>query len=101
MERSEMRTGSTAGDTVPGLRFAPSGLLFLCRAVVRMPMAGHQMVVHHSDRLHEGVDDGRPDELEATAGEFLGDRTGERRRCRNVGEAAPMIYLRLAIDEVP
>jgi hypothetical protein len=30
-----------------------------------MPMARHQMIVDHPDRLHEGIDDGRTDELEA------------------------------------
>src|ERR1051326_7204125 len=36
-------------------------------------VALHQVVVDHADRLHECVDDGRSDELEAARGELLGD----------------------------
>src|SRR3984885_1704501 len=38
-----------------------------------MAVAGHQMVVDHADRLHEGVDDGRAAELEAAPPPLLGD----------------------------
>src|SRR5579871_5377692 len=47
-------------------RDGPSRLLVL---PIRMAIAGHQMVVHHPDRLHEGVHDGRPDKLEAAPGD--------------------------------
>src|ERR1019366_4638624 len=32
--------------------------------------AGHQMVVDHAGGLHEGIDDGRPDELETARRKF-------------------------------
>ena len=42
-------------------------------------MAGDQMVVDHADRLHEGIDDGRPDELEAAADKLLRHLARQRR----------------------
>ena len=36
-----------------------------------VPVAGDQMVVDHADRLHEGVDDRRPAELEAALRQLL------------------------------
>src|SRR5207245_2077931 len=34
-------------------------------AELGVPETGHEVVVHHPDRLHERVTDGRPDEPEA------------------------------------
>src|SRR5262245_40910499 len=43
------------------------------------PEAARVMVVDDADRLHERVDDGRPDETEAAALQFLAERIGELR----------------------
>ena len=43
------------------------------REAGRVPVTGHQMIVDHADRLHEGIHDGRSAELEAAALELLGD----------------------------
>ncbi len=59
------------------------------------------MVVDHADRLHEGIDDGRPDEFEAVAEKFLGHRPrfiGFGRRPR---AAAEFVVDRLAADVRP
>jgi hypothetical protein len=37
-----------------------------------MAMTGHQMIVHHADRLHESIDDGRSTEFETAARELFG-----------------------------
>src|SRR5436190_23721095 len=34
-------------------------------------MARHQMIVDHADRLHEGIHDRRPDELETARRQFF------------------------------
>src|SRR5262245_1433808 len=67
----------------------------------RVPMALHQMVVDHADRLHEGVDDGRPDEFEAARREVLRDPTRQRGFGRHLRGRAEMVDLRLAVEEFP
>src|ERR1019366_10340283 len=64
-------------------------------------MALDQMIVDHADRLHEGIDDGRPDEFEAVTSKFLGHRPrfiGFGRRARTAAEF--MVY-RFAADVLP
>ena len=65
-------------------------LICACRAsrTAVMAVAVDQMIVHHADRLHEGIDDGRPDELEAapraplTSAAQSAVSAGVRARCR-------------------
>src|SRR5580704_187264 len=47
----------------------------LCRNMrqSRMPETLYKMIVDHADSLHERVDDGRADELEAARGTLLGN----------------------------
>src|SRR5690349_2875588 len=66
-----------------------------------VPMALHQMVVDHADRLHEGIDDGRSDELEAVRQELLGDLLRQRSLSRNLFGILVAVDLRPAVEEVP
>jgi len=53
------------GRAVEGLQACVARqLLALRKSAARfVPMALHQMVVDHADRLHEGIDDGRADKV--------------------------------------
>src|SRR5271155_826881 len=64
-------------------------------------VAGDEVVVDHADRLHEGVDDRRAAELEATRSELF--RHGARCRGfrRNLTRGLIAVHLRLAINEIP
>src|SRR5215470_10348467 len=64
-------------------------------------MARHQMVVDHADRLHESIDDGRADELEPAACQFLGDLARDRGLGWDLPDAAEVVDLGLATDEIP
>src|SRR5436305_110905 len=64
------------------------------RAAKAMPL----MIVHQPHRLHPGMDDRRPDELEAAALQLLRDRFGER---RGGDKAVPRAQDRLAPSEAP
>jgi hypothetical protein len=66
-----------------------------------MAMAGHQMIVDHAGGLHEGIDDGRSDELEAAPGEFFRDLDRQRRGRWHAGGSLEMVHLRPAVDELP
>ena len=59
------------------------------------------MVVHQAGGLHEGVADGRPDEVEAQALHLLAHGVGLRRRDRHGLQVAPAVSLGLAADEGP
>src|SRR5262249_41456497 len=67
----------------------------------RVAMAAHHMVVDHARRLHEGIDDARADELEATPRELLGHRSRDRRFRRHLRGGAEAIDLGPAADEIP
>src|SRR5580692_6974414 len=71
-------------------------LLTLCMAI-----AGDQMIVDHADRLHEGVDDGRPAEFEAALRQFFGDRARDGGLRRHLASRFVMVDLWLAVDELP
>ena len=64
-------------------------------------ITGDKMVVDHANRLHERVDDGRPNKFETTSNEFFRHflRHGRFRRYQ-LGRAE-MIDLRLAVEMVP
>ena len=64
-------------------------------------MAGHEMVVDHAGGLHEGVDDGRPDELETARDEFLRHLGRDRRRGGHRRRGLEVVDLRLAVHEIP
>src|SRR5215470_269642 len=66
-----------------------------------MPVAGHQMIVDHADSLHEGVDDGRADELETAAGKFFRNLARYRGFRRHLFGAAEIVHLRLAVEKIP
>src|SRR4029079_13374714 len=59
-----------------------------------------QMVVHHSDRLHVGVDDGRTNEGKSATFEILAERVRFGRGCRNPRRPPP-IHFRSPADEAP
>src|SRR5579864_6862945 len=66
-----------------------------------MTEACHEVVVHHADRLHEGIDDGRPAKFEAAARKLLRDLAGKLGLGRYLLDAAQAIDLGAAVDEVP
>src|SRR6185437_11642537 len=66
-----------------------------------MAETAHQMVIDHAGRLHEGVDDGRADKLEAASSQLLGDLDRDRRRGWHAGGGLELVQLRLAVDEIP
>ena len=59
------------------------------------------MIVDHADRLHEGVDDGRPAEFEAALRQFLGDRARDCGLRRHLASRFVVVDFRPAVDEVP
>src|SRR3984957_12276690 len=68
---------------------------------LRMAVAGDQMIIDHADRLHEGVDDGRPAEFEAALRQLLGDRARGCGLRRHLAGGFVVVDLWLAVDEVP
>src|SRR5712691_4225532 len=66
-----------------------------------MPVAGHQMIVDHADGLHEGVDDGRPDEFEAAARELLRYPPRHLGLRRYLRRGAETVHLGLAVEKIP
>src|SRR5512136_430965 len=56
--------------------------------------AGDEMIVHHPDRLHEGVTDGGADKAESTLEEGPAHRLGLGRPRRYLGQRAPAIGTR-------
>src|SRR5262249_56155070 len=67
----------------------------------RVAMAADKMVVDHADRLHKGIDDGRPAKFEAALRQFLGHCARHRGFGRHLPSTAKMIDLRPTLDEVP
>src|SRR5262245_7882292 len=63
--------------------------------------AAHLMIVHHADRLHEGIHDRRADELETALLQVLRQRVGYFGTRRDVAPSAPATLDRLAVDEGP
>src|SRR5580693_4105299 len=68
---------------------------------LRMAIAGDQMIVDHADRLHEGVDDGRPAEFEAALRQLLGDRARDRGLRRYLACGLVVIDFWSTVDEIP
>lgn len=66
-----------------------------------MPVTRHQMIVHHSRRLHEGVNDRRPAKLEAALLQLLRDFLRERCLGGNLFPVAETVDLRFAVYKVP
>jgi hypothetical protein len=71
---------------LPDTGFAPE------RGAFGMTIAIDQMIVDYAGRLHESVDDGRPDEIGAAFAQVLGDR------CRNIGLRDDVIYRFARVD---
>src|SRR5450759_4881948 len=59
------------------------------------------MIVDHTDRLHESVDDGRPDEFEAAADEFLRHLARQRGFRRHLLGRTEVVELRFTADKIP
>ena len=59
------------------------------------------MIIHHPDRLHERIANGRADKLEAAASQFLAHRVGFCRSGGDLLEALPCVLLRPIADEAP
>ena len=58
------------------------------------------MIVHHADRLHEGIDDGRAHEFEPLGLEILGEFLRQWRLRRYLPRVAQS-FDRLPFDEAP
>src|SRR3954447_25768479 len=63
-----------------------------------LPEAVRRVIIHHADRLHEGIADGRADELEAALEEILAQRVRLRGFCRHCPAG---VDARRAADEAP
>ncbi len=63
--------------------------------------AAHDVVIDHADGLHVCVDDGGPDESEATALQVGAEGVGVVRRRRDVREPSAAILSRPPVDETP
>src|SRR5436190_17492744 len=59
------------------------------------------MVVHHADRLHVRIHDGRTDEAESAVLEILAERVGFGGGRRNLPHRLPSIQTGPSIDEPP
>src|SRR6185312_12067077 len=66
-----------------------------------MAEASREVVVDHADRLHEGVDDGRADELEAARRQFLRQLARDVGLGRNLFRRLEAVDLRPAVNEAP
>src|SRR6516162_2599603 len=64
-------------------------------------MAGNQMIVDHADGLHEGIDNGRPNELEAALGQLLRHRARNGGLGWNLPDGFEAVDLRLPAEEIP
>src|SRR3954464_9035575 len=73
----------------------------LCSCFSGLAKAAVQMIVDYSHRLHEGVADGRADELEAALEEILAKGVGLGGLRRHLAGAAPAVDDRFAADEAP
>ena len=71
--RSEQAVGKLAPTGWKSLRRRLAAIISLSSQMF-VTIAVDQMVVDHPGRLHEGVNDRRPDEFEAAAGQFLRHR---------------------------
>src|SRR5919109_4562588 len=65
------------------------------------PEAADQMVVHHSDRLHERIADRRADEAEAPRLQIAAQQPRSLGLRRYLTRLAPSILHRPAVDEAP
>src|SRR4029079_2862528 len=72
----------------------PAGQMFVT-------MTLDQMIVDHADRLHEGIDNGRADELEPPRRQFLRHLLRQRGFGRHLRGVAEFVDLRLAVEEIP
>src|SRR6185295_9022100 len=94
---------SAAGKhALPGAgRCRTSGSHLLLTHELRVPVAGDEVVVHHADGLHEGVNDRRPTEFEAALFQLFGYFL--RKRCfdRNLALGAEAIDARLTVHKIP
>src|ERR1051326_5342841 len=77
-----------------------SGSTAQARAL-RMAVAGHEMVVDHAGRLHECIDDSRPDEFEAAAHEIGGHFSRQFGLGWDLRDRTEGILFRLALEEIP
>ena len=63
--------------------------------------APYLVIVHHADGLHEGVADGRADEVEAAFLEVLRERVRFESGSRDLGQTLPVVDPGRAADELP
>src|SRR3989304_5299402 len=66
-----------------------------------MSKAVDQMIVHQTDRLHEGIADRRTDETEAAPAKLMAEGFRLARPGGNLAEAPPAILDRFAAGEGP
>jgi hypothetical protein len=66
-----------------------------------MAEAGNQVIVHHTDRLHEGVADRGPDEAKAPPGEIPAHRIGFPGPDRQLGHCPEAVFDRPVADKPP
>ena len=85
-----------------GLRLgAHHGARLPSSAQAAQAMAIDEMVVDHADRLHEGVDDRRSDEIAAARAQVLGDAARQLGLGGHVAHRQARATKRPAVDEAP
>src|SRR5437879_13138341 len=60
-----------------------------------------EVIVHHSNGLHVGINDCRTNETESAMLEVLAERIGFDRSCRNLSHDLPPVKLWLSVNETP
>src|SRR5580765_123600 len=67
----------------------------------RIPKACHEVVIHHSHSLHEGVTDRTSDETKAALFQILAHRIRHRRARRDLARLCPRIHSLTASNKLP
>src|ERR1700687_2494933 len=68
---------------------------------LRVSEAINGVIIDHAHRLHKGVADGRPDELETSAQQISAQGIRLRRPRGNLLERSPLVHPRCATDKAP
>jgi hypothetical protein len=66
-----------------------------------MSRTGHEVIVDHAGRLHQGVADSRADEFESALNEVAAHGVGFRCARRDLSHSPPTILFRFAADKAP
>jgi hypothetical protein len=88
-------------DWDPVFVFRVSSLALARAAEFDMSRTGHEVIVHHSRRLHQRVADCRAYKFKSTLQKIAAHRIGFRGARGHLGRGSPAILDRLSADELP